>query len=364
MLHSTKLIVLAMATTLHGCDQPPPKPTPTRPKVEIRVSGGGSLKGTLFEPLRGDPAAEMAELKSGAGDEVDLKVAAPTPEELRWLPPNPRVKTIMIRTLQVTRDHLDVLVDKCPNLEHLHLFDASVEPGLFASLPKWKSLRRLYISIDRLNDAALEPLRALPLTQLSLSTTQVTDAGMEVVGTLVGLERLYLHDLSLTDAGIEKLAPLSNLKWLSLNYNEISDVGLRTVAKMTELTQLRLNGTKVTDAGLAELSVLTRLTTLDADGLPITDQGLETIATWPQLEALSIWDARITDSGLAILGRMKSLRSLGVGRTKVTDAGLSHLERLPLKGLNLSDTATTLPAIQQFKEAIPGLAVIKYGQLQ
>ncbi len=281
-------IVLTLAVVGQGCDEPPPKPTPSRPKVEVVVSGGGSF----FEPLRGDPAAEMAELKSGDNEEVDLKVAAPTPEELRWLPRLPHVKTITIRTLQVTQDHLDVLADKCPSLEHLHLFEASVEPGLFASLPKLKSLRRLSISIDHLNDAALAPLRGLPLTELSIQTTQVTDAG------------------------------------------------------------------------LAELSSLSKLTILNADGLPLTDRGLETIAAWPQLEVLSIWDAQMTDSGLAILGRMKSLRSLGIGRTPVTDAGLPNLERLPLKGLNLSGTATTLPAIQKLKEVLPGLTVTKYGQAQ
>lgn len=353
-------IVLTLAVVGQGCDEPPPKPTPSRPKVEVVVSGGGSF----FEPLRGDPAAEMAELKSGDNEEVDLKVAAPTPEELRWLPRLPHVKTITIRTLQVTQDHLDVLADKCPNLEHLHLFEASVEPGLFASLPRLKSLRRLSISIDHLNDAALAPLRGLPLTELSIQTTQVTDAGMEVVGTLVGLERLYLSDLPITDAGIEKLASLSKLKWLILSYTEVTDVGLKAVARFSDLTNLNINGTKVTDAGLAELSSLSRLTILNADGLPLTDRGLETIAAWPQLEVLSIWDAQMTDSGLAILGRMKSLRSLGIGRTPVTDAGLPNLERLPLKGLNLSGTATTLPAIRKLKEVLPGLTVTKYGQTQ
>lgn len=358
---------------LPGCSDPvPPNPAPSA-LSRVQVSSVAEAKKSVFADLPADQQAELEALSDGRSDEVDLRLATPPVEDLQRMPISPQVKSVTIRKLKVSREHLEALTRCCPNLETLHVFSAVVVPDLLNPLRDLKSLHSLRVGDRDLNDESLEPLRNLPLKELTISTTSVTDGGMEVVGTLTSLETLYLHDLPVTDAGVAKLSNLMQLRWLTLGATEITDAALQTVAGMKELRLLSLNGTRITDTGLKELALLEHMDWFEADGSffrgpehspRITDQGLRVIAEWPAIATVSLWRTPITNDGLATLGRVKTLRNLSIGETAVTDDGLPHLYQLPLKNLNLSGTETTPEAIEKIKQAIPGLKVSKFGQLQ
>jgi Leucine-rich repeat (LRR) protein len=98
-----------------------------------------------------------------------------------------------------------------------------------------------------LTEADLESVRSL-----SLSETQITDAGLKDVANLQKLTSLSLSNTKITDAGLKEVAKLQKLTRLSLSDTQITDAGLKDVAKLQRLKLLFLGGTKVTKAGVAE----------------------------------------------------------------------------------------------------------------
>ena len=91
------------------------------------------------------------------------------------------------------------------------------------------------------------------VTSLDLDDTQITDAGLQEVAKLQGLETLWLGRTKITDEGLKEVAKLQKLETLSLGGTKITDVGLKEVAKLQNLMGLQLMVTKVTKAGVAEL---------------------------------------------------------------------------------------------------------------
>jgi len=63
-------------------------------------------------------------------------------------------------------------------------------------------------------------------TSVSLSNTQVTDAGLEHVKGLTKLWDLDLSNTQVTDAGLEHLKGLTNLVDLRIENTQVTDVGI------------------------------------------------------------------------------------------------------------------------------------------
>ncbi len=125
------------------------------------------------------------------------------------------------------------------------------------------------------NDASLVGIDRLTLQSLGLSHTSITDAGLEHVAKLTGLQVLWLDGTSITDAGLAHVAKLTtSLQELGLSGTSITDAGLAHVSRLTSLRWLRLNGTSITDAGLEHVANLTRLQELRLEGTSITDAGV------------------------------------------------------------------------------------------
>ena len=72
------------------------------------------------------------------------------------------------------------------------------------------------------------------LESLDLTCTEATDAGMDYVGEMKGLEYLTLNSY-VGDVGVVKLRGLTNLKELGLHSSKITDACL----SLTAFTQLR-----------------------------------------------------------------------------------------------------------------------------
>jgi len=71
---------------------------------------------------------------------------------------------------------------------------------------------------------------------------------------------------------LEKMA--KQLIWLNLSGSKISDRGLQSVGKLSQLTRIYLNDTKVTDSGLHYLKSLKRLQYLNLVNTAISSKGL------------------------------------------------------------------------------------------
>jgi len=163
----------------------------------------------------------------------------------------------------------------------------------------------------------VEPLRPVDMAKVrqeveaqkipGLKVDGATDADLEHLKGLTGLERLDLDHTKVTDAGLVHLKGLTALQWLELWGTQVTDAGLEDLKGLQSLQRLSLSYTQVTDAGLAHLKGLTAL------------QGLYLMGT------------QVTDAGLVHLRGLKALQYLNVVDTKVTDAGVEDLRKSLLR---------------------------------
>jgi RNA polymerase sigma factor (sigma-70 family) len=183
---------------------------------------------------------------------------------------------------------------------------------------------------DKIGDADLAGLRALPDLRKVRLGRKITDAGMEHLRGLVELRELdVLSDGPVvTDKGLDCLKGMTKLERLNLNHTGVSDEGLKRLGEFSLLRSLGLFKTRVTDAGLADLRGLDRLEFLDLGGTAVTDEGLPLLSGLPGLQALYLNQTAITDDGVAALKRFPALGALNLEQTKVTDAGLADLQQM------------------------------------
>ena len=106
-----------------------------------------------------------------------------------------------------------------------------------------------------IGDKEMELLRPLAanITDLDLSDTKVTDAGMAIVGTCIRLTKLNLSGTAVTDAGIASLKTTPNLDWLSAHSTAVSSSSLAILKNLRKLKNVYLWKTRVDSSSAAEL---------------------------------------------------------------------------------------------------------------
>jgi len=165
-----------------------------------------------------------------------------------------------------------------------------------------------------------------------------TDRVMGLIGELEQLSELDLSGSQVTDAGLAEIAGLSELKILGLP-PAATDVGLAKLRGITGLEELYVGQTQITGAGFERFN-FEALTTLNAARSPLTDRALAALKTASKLTRLILRETRVTDDGLAHLAHLASLTYLDLRATVVGDAGLPHLADLKeLQHLDLSYTS-------------------------
>jgi acetyl esterase/lipase len=235
---------------------------------------------------------------------------------------------------------------------------------------------------SRIRDEDLDALRAVDrLEILNLSSTQVSDFGLQRLTRLTRIRWLYLKGTRISETGLKALESLQSLTILDVAETAIGDAGLTQIACLTGLSGLDLTGTRVTDAGLPSLAPLKRLEVLrlsktavsDAglkalaaldslkglalDGCPgLRGPGLESLVSLPDLRELMLSGSPIDDDGMVAIGRLTRLTELHIEGTKVGDAGLAPLRGLTsLRKLFLNGSRCTEKGLRELNSALPGL---------
>jgi hypothetical protein len=114
-------------------------------------------------------------------------------------------------------------------------------------------------------------------TVVNLSETAITDADLDHLAKLNGLERLNLGETEITDTGLEHLEMLTGLKALDLSGTQITGKGLEHLSNLTNLEYLYLAGTQIADVDLHYLDGLLKIRHLDVAGTAVTIEGVEEI---------------------------------------------------------------------------------------
>jgi uncharacterized membrane protein len=104
-------------------------------------------------------------------------------------------------------------------------------------------------------DEGLEKLTQVgaSLTELNLSGSGITDAGLVHLKAMPHLRKLRLNDTAITDGALEHLAGLPELEFLVLFGTPVSDEGVIKLGEAVALKEIFVGGTKVTEAGVKAL---------------------------------------------------------------------------------------------------------------
>lgn len=164
---------------------------------------------------------------------------------------------------------------------------------------------------------------------------QIEDGGPDWLRSVIGDSRMILfdrvvridfHDAKCDDRMLRFVGEFTDLRELNLSSTGITDRGLDHLHGLRHLTRLHLRDTNVTDEGLSHLASLDGLDLLALSRTSITDAGLAHLTTLSKLTWLDLGDTAITDAGIVHLKLLTSLKSLSLGDTRVTEAGIQELK--------------------------------------
>lgn len=114
-------------------------------------------------------------------------------------------------------------------------------------------LRAFAATSGTITDAGLTNLSGLPLVELDLNSTNITDGIIPDIGSIATLNSLILSDTSLTDAETDQFTNLVELKELFLANTAIGDNTLAHLHGISGLLYLDVSGTQVSPTGVAAL---------------------------------------------------------------------------------------------------------------
>ncbi len=92
-----------------------------------------------------------------------------------------------------------------------------------------------------------------PITEVDLYGVQDIDAALAHIQRLEHLGHLGFGETNVTDANLEKLRGLTGIESLDLDGTGVSDSGLEHLVGLSGLRWLHLTGTKVTEKGIEKL---------------------------------------------------------------------------------------------------------------
>ncbi len=225
------------------------------PRCEIRVNGM-----TIAEPTDA-PFREASRLLARGGmavgvrlatggDEIYVKTAAELPDA-----PFTLTRVSIVGPSSVPFSDADLKrLEATPTLVTLELTGASItDEGFRSALASKDTLTLTYLHSCPLTDKSLATLGELPnLVSIAIGGWQVTDDGVKHLAGLKKLHTAGIGTTPLTDACLKYLTGLP-LKRLILDDSAISDAGVETLSKLKGLDELALMGTLVTEAGYKKL---------------------------------------------------------------------------------------------------------------
>ncbi len=172
-------------------------------------------------------------------------------------------------------------------------------------------------------DQDLDRLKGSSLERLSLSETQITDAGLEKLLHIHFLGQLDLSNTAITGAGLQKLSALGSLASLSVAHTKVDFKQALEVARLLNIQSLDVSGTGITDQQLGSKFEFAHDIAIKLSKNPLTDIGIANFLQQSfKLSKLDLSDLPIDGSGLLFANCPIELNLDG---TQITDASLTAL---------------------------------------
>lgn len=269
------------------------------------------------------------------------------------------LKTLVLDQTAVSSQGMEQLPNH-PQLSHLSLRGCNLGKQNDDVFKEFITETPLILNLSKstISDAALAHLKKLPLVQLDLSQTNVSDVGLQY---LAGHEFLQQLDLSFTrcaDQGLFETLPTLPLELLSLRGLQLSERVLQTLGNCDSLETLSLADTNVADSWLSELSNAMALEHLILYNTQVKGHELSSLAVLPGLSYLDLSNCPVDADGIRQLKSLTSLTSLELIGVPLNQQAIDHLVKIPLSHLNLSNSPIdgndlrSLSAMQELKGLI------------
>jgi serine/threonine protein kinase len=226
--------------------------------------------------------------------------------------------------------------------------------------------KKVAITATPIKGRGLAHLIHLPLTELDLQDSDVTDRGLKEIGYMTLLKELNLENTKITGEGLSSLSSLKNLTDLHLNDDKVSAKGLHYLVALPVLKDLTLNRvecdwpaalaelaqfpalqtlslqfTRISNDDLAAMKNLKKLVSLNLDFTEISEQGIANLANHPTLQVLSLQGCKhFNGSNFKIFAKLH-LSFLDFRNIEINENALQNLEQTSIGGLNLSQSQIT-----------------------
>ena len=259
-----------------------------------------------------------------------------------------------------------------PELKTLDLSFTLITDAGMEQLSTLKGVEHLNLqSAELLTDTAIAHIRGWKkLRSLNLRGTDITDTSMEYVAGLTALESLDVSYTQVTNNGMEFLAPLNRIEQLSIGGNKISGPGLHILKSLPRLKRLNLSGaqkrnsgtwaTTIKEGDMETIGALTKLESLNLAGLRVTNSGLSRLKGMTQLRELDLSKTQAGGDGLALLQQMPQLSSLKLWKAaSIDDSAATHLAALrTLKLLDVAETKLTEAGVETIRKSLPECRIL------
>ena len=137
-------------------------------------------------------------------------------------------------------------------MRRLAVPNSDIDDGTVGRLRHSRRLESLDLTDTAVSGKALHALSGLPsLRHLKLTGTRVDDSSIAALKRCGWLETLDLSRTACGDAGLRSVLG-SELENVSLSSTNVTDMGLQTLAGLRTLHSVDVNGSEVTDAGFAQ----------------------------------------------------------------------------------------------------------------
>ncbi len=262
---------------------------------------------------------------------LEIKISTLLPEDLSALGQVTSLKVLRIagtNTNDVVMENLTTL----SKLESLDLSHTAISAAAGTSLSRLTHLRVLNLASTLADDATIAAISSLPLIDLMLSRTRISNASLATIRQFQSLESLQVPFCAVTGAGFEGYGACG-LKVLNVGETSFGIEGFSNIKGMKSLENLN-----VYQCGLVEhlaanvFRTFPNLKVLNAGNNVLTNAGMDVFFKGHKsLEELHLAGNKgISDQGLAALVAVKTLRIVDVHDTGCTANGATALKaKLP-----------------------------------
>ncbi|MEM1068206.1 MAG: hypothetical protein AAGI63_04870 [Planctomycetota bacterium] len=186
------------------------------------------------------------------------------------------------------------------------------------------------------SDEALEILGRLPsLYSLEFDSRSVRDESLAHLHGLRNLRHLRMIYAPISDDGIRQLSPLKQLREVLFEAEtDISDAGMQTLGSLPSIEYINVRSSSLSNAGLRALADSRTLRGIYVSNAPgkitVDDEGMKHLSGLENLEMLVLFESSVTDEGLVHLESLKKLKNLNLGSPDVTqDAKTTLINKIP-----------------------------------